>query len=146
MAQRQLAPDQISFHVIASSMNTALLQRHVTFCDFGVFNVKCPDSLSSELPKCRTLKAEMSTFHSKGGSTTPVASHPTVATPPELLSAKRHSTLTFSQIFEIQRSTGFRPFFHEEISPFVHSSSRSSHLQTQASKRNPARTPYATFK
>jgi hypothetical protein len=55
-AQRRLAPDQISVHVTASSVTTTLLQRHVVFCDFGIFYTKCPGSLSSKFPKCRTLK------------------------------------------------------------------------------------------
>jgi hypothetical protein len=67
--------------------------------------------------------AKMPKFHFKGESTALVASHPIVATPPEILNTKRHSALTFSQICEIQQSMGFWHFFHEEVSLLVHSSS-----------------------
>jgi hypothetical protein len=40
--------EMLKFH-FASSVTTTLLQRHVAFHDFGGFNAKCPDSLSSEL-------------------------------------------------------------------------------------------------
>jgi hypothetical protein len=66
--------------MVASSGTTELLQRHVMFHDFGVFNAKCPDSLSSELPKCRISKCQ----NVEMGSMTLVASHPMVATPPKL--------------------------------------------------------------
>jgi hypothetical protein len=42
----------------ASSETIALLQRHIAFHDFRVFNTKFPDSLSSEFPECRTPKCQ----------------------------------------------------------------------------------------
>jgi len=83
MAQWRLVPDQISIHVTASFMTTTLLQIHVVFHKFRVFNAKCPSALSLELSKWRNAK-----FHSKGGSMTPISSHPMIATPPDIWVSK----------------------------------------------------------
>jgi hypothetical protein len=60
----------------ASSRTTSLLQRHVTFRDFGVFNAKCPSCLSSRFSKCRTLKCRNDEIPLQRVSVAPAASHP----------------------------------------------------------------------